>query len=152
MQTTIVRKHHACVNFRHERAAKLQEKLCGRIRDIVASAISFRYTRTQMFDMAQSVVLNTCELNLAPVEVYAEVRRLWSELLRDVDKNRVMWLVSIDGKLMTSEEVGVLTQAERKMVSLPVGYRNPNDRIDHSKGAFVWLDGRGKPMRDKLYW
>jgi hypothetical protein len=68
-----------------------------------------------------------------------------------------MWVLSVDGKLMTSKQVDELTRTENDANratpnTFPTKeYRSPWSRVDSEKSQHVWIGKDGAPMYDKPF-
>ena len=67
-------------------------------------------------------------------------------------RDHLLWVLSVDGKLMTSEEVDQKTIEEKgTKMSEEEFYRSPWSRINGDLCRHVWTYKDGQPMYDKPF-
>ena len=134
-----------------DQAYKLKRKLISALCDVYARARHFRMTHDELSEgLRESVYEPAQRLGAAErayIDGYAEAKRA------EVWRSQVMWMLSVDGRLMTSKEVDALTREEAtRFDPRDPAYKSPWSRVDNNKSCHVWVDMRtGEPLRDKPF-
>lgn len=95
------------------RAYKIQCKLVERVADIYSCARMFYYTHEQIREQV-SKMYDCSDWKRAPTYVNSYVQGYMQARRDDMWQHQFVWLLSCDGKLMTSKEVDVLTEKEKE--------------------------------------
>ena len=140
-----------------DRAYRIQRKMISKVADIYSTHVHFHTTYEDCSEALRVSVLSSAELALCPERVRAYIDG-YCEAMRDqVWRRNVMWVLSCDGKLMTSKEVDELTRVEEAANSATPNtfptkeYRSPWSRIDSDLSRHVWKSAEGLPMYDKPF-
>lgn len=144
-----------------QRAYKLQEKLTARIKDLMSQARHFHLTNEDIIDNMVQVRIHP-DYHRAPRYVHAYCEGVYRTLREDIYNNRLMWVLSLDGKLVSSKEVDDLTLWEKEHFPIASkscnvfpngssGYKSPWSRINNDLSRHVWKDVEGKPLLDKPF-
>lgn len=75
--------------------------------------------------------------------------------MKEIQRNHLVWLKSVDGNLLTTAELDELARKEKAAFlksTLPgVAVRSPWERVNGNASHYVWKNADGTPMRDKIY-
>lgn len=135
--------------FRGDRNYHIAQQLMGRVRDALSIGIQFQQTIDKIGQNMRGGVIDTQDFARLTIYYQGMVegyrRSAWESLWK-----HAYWMLSCDGKLMTSKEVDALTEAE-KDISKEESYQSPWSRIDNDQSRHVWKAPDGSPMRDKPF-
>ena len=143
-----------------DRAYRIQRAMISRVSDIYSSHVHFHTTYEDVAEELRSTVHNSQELALCPERVRAYIDGYCEALRNNIWNTKVMWVLSVDGKLMTSKQVDELTRTARAENdanratpnTFPTKeYRSPWSRVDVEKSQHVWIGKDGAPMYDKPF-
>lgn len=132
-----------------KRAYELQTALVSRVGDTFSYAVHFQLTYEQIGARLQEFVYNTPEWERLPIARRSYILGYCQAKRDDLYRHHFTWVLSCDGKLMTSKEVDALTAAEKAAgKDTSPDYRSPWSRIDSDQSRHVWVKD-GKPLLDK---
>lgn len=132
-------------------AYNLARKLISRLSDTYGQARHFQFTHDEIVELVRDKVKN---------DQFARLPAYWQgyiEGMYECQRDRLfreclMWMLSCDGRLMTSKEVDALTELEvQAKLHLDPEYRSPWSRIDSGLSRHVWVDKEGNPLREKPF-
>lgn len=135
-----------------ERALRIQRELESRIRGVFGLALITTCTHEALMEHIIHKVWRTKEWSLAPRYVRTYISGMQVVLMDNLYHYHVEWVLSLDGKLVSREDVEhvtiredqdnyhkyALTEFAEKKDYTPVGYRSPWQRVDPTKSTFVW--------------
>jgi hypothetical protein len=134
-----------------DRSYRIQQQFKTSTLDIFRTAIRLRQTHDIILKNISDRIYGDPLWAKVPDRVRAYIRGIMDARFDDM-WSRLVWLKSIDGKLLTTKEVDALTAKEAKLKkSKANNYRSPWGRCDGQTSAYVWKDEAGNPLRDKPY-
>jgi hypothetical protein len=137
-----------------DRAYRIQEKMVARIADIYSNAKHFHQTHDTILENMSSKVWNDPELKKAPAYVRGYLMGYLKAISESLWNNNLVWVLSCDGKLITSKEVDLLTAEEKRFPPIRYKgeeYRSPWSRINSDLSRHVWKSASGNPILDKPF-
>lgn len=129
-----------------DRTYRIQTKIMARVKDIYSRAIFYNLTYESISDELAKVY-NDPQLKLTPAYVKHHIFGYCEAKREEIYHHHVQWMLWLDGKLVTSEEVNSITKSE-KPISSDRDYRTPWQRVDNEKSRHVWLKN-GVPQLDR---
>lgn len=157
---TVKRKLDITMGISSDRAYKIQRILIARVIDIYGCAKSFKSTHEYILDRMTKEVWNSKEIKKAPKHVGAYVSGYREAISDSFWRNELVWMLSLDGKLVSSKEVSIITDEERCMGAKEgmfpfdkTPYLSPYQRVDSDHSCHVYK-GTLIPFDEKhrLYW
>jgi hypothetical protein len=132
-------------------AVSIQHRFRSIIRGIFLEGARHHSTLDDMLDQVASKVYNEEEWKRSPAWVKAFLQG-YLESKKDEVVDNAVWMMSLDGQLLTKEEIDAQTKTESESLNptMNTRYRSPWSRVDGNKGRHVWRDIKtGQPLRDK---
>lgn len=132
----------------HARAYKLQSKLRLRLLDIFSSARSFCSTSEEISERTRKVFEENPKM---PAYVRGYLQAIVDTKRDEIYQRDMVWLLSVDGNLLTSKEVDALGEKEGSP------YKSPWSRINSDLSRHCWMSdpdprtGERTILRDKPY-
>jgi hypothetical protein len=150
-QGAIKRAQHGRSGISIDRALRLREKLKLRAGDIFSRAIMFKWSHEDIQE--ETIKLHASnEWKRSPGWVQSYLRGYIDARRDNIYRDNLMWVLSLDDKLVTSREVDTATKDEQELgITKCTSYRTPWQRVDGEKSRHVWKDSEGQPMLDKPY-
>ena len=136
------------------RSHKLEKIFRERMSSIFSQGIRFQHTHEHMLKCIHSEILDTPEWKMVPERVRSYIEGYWKAKRDEVYQYHLVWVMSVDGKLMTNKEIIDALTEEEKMyeVTDKTGqYRSPWSRVNSNLSRHVWKDRDGKILLDKPY-
>jgi len=130
------------------RAYRLMQGLLNNLDSIYNLAKHFKWSHEEIMEQTALKVYNAEHHRLPAFErgqIYG-----YHQALRNQLWNQMFWLLSVDGKLLTSKEVDALTALENEGPHQP-DYRSPWSRVNSDLSRHVWADDQGQSLRDKSF-
>ena len=129
-----------------------QQRFLATVQDIYAYAIQFHMPHEWILDQLGKRVYNTPAWKKVPAHVHTYIFGWQKCKANSIYAYHLEWCLSVDGKLLTREEVNALSdqeiQTEKNKVN---GYRSPWARCEVDGGQHVWLDRNRQVLKDKPY-
>ncbi len=136
----------------HDRAFQLQTELKSRLLDIISESICFSSPHGTICDKVHERVFAEAERRRAPARVLAYLRGVYDTRLDDLYRYHLVWVMWVDGSLLTSAEMRALSDLELKLdTSKSPDYRSPWARCDSDKSVHVWKNSKGEILRDRPF-
>jgi hypothetical protein len=135
-----------------ERAHRLQRKFISRIDDIYHGSINCKLTYDEIREKIEKEVTGTSEWERVPEYVRAYINGYCEARLNELHQYHLVWVLSCDGLLMTSNEVNALTKSEEDIgINIVPNYSSPWNRIDSQKSRYIWKDANGLMLLEKPF-
>jgi hypothetical protein len=131
---------------RANRAYNIQSELKNNINYIYSNAIHFKLTHDDIVDQIREKVYDIARAKKVPQYVISFLDGYWEAKREEVYRNHIVWVLSIDGMLMTSKEVDAWKASKDFSHDT-----SPWSRIDTESCRHVWKDNDGHPMLDKPF-
>lgn len=137
-----------------ERAVKLKSTYLLRLQDLFSAHIFYRSTHQTIIKAINESIFEQLKFKRAPRWLVEYLRGYRDARLDSIQREHVVWMNDVDGRLMTTKEVDQLTSSEAASgVALADNYKSPWQRACNGQGQFVWLDkATGLPMINKPYY
>lgn len=97
-----------------DRAFSLQSELLRRAAAIHSQAISFKMASEDISREVRERLYNSSEWKRAPRWVHSYVEGYMQARRENIYRHHMMWMLWLDGRLLTSKEVGVITELENR--------------------------------------
>lgn len=123
-----------------DRAYKLQRRLIARVNDIYSNTLYLKKTHEYILERMKNEVWESPELKKCPTHVSAYVSGYCEAIRANMLKNEFTWMRCLDGRLVSSKEVDIITAQEQSDngLSLSMGYKSPWQRIDSDHSCHVY--------------
>lgn len=134
-----------------DRAFKLQRKLESRLTHIISNAAHFKRPFDEISEKVHAEVFNQADFNRLPAYSKGYIKGIYDATKANL-WTKTAWVLSIDGKLLTSKDVEELYQQEKAIPgnnSTNPEYRSPWARVDQDLSRHVWMDEKGNPLLDR---
>lgn len=97
-----------------DRAYRIQTKLKARLLDIISQGVCFKLTHDEVCEQVRDKVMGDSDWKKAPAYVHTYIQGVWDAKRDEMYRYHIVWVLSCDGKLMTSKEVDELTKKEKE--------------------------------------
>jgi hypothetical protein len=112
----------------------------------------------EVFTMVETLYLTHDELtrrllaiDISKLPKHAhEYLRGYCDARREAHQRMITWVKWLDGRLVTSDAINILTQLEAKKKQ-PATYRSPWQRVNGDLSRHVWIGRDGQPLLSKPY-
>lgn len=139
-----------------DRALRVRDHLAVRLQDVYSTAINLKMTHDQLLQRRTIYFFNDPLYKKVPRWVHSYLEGMEKVLNNHLWHHNLVWLMSVDGKLMTGKEIDKLTKQEEAKYSLSNklsnDYKSPWSRVDGDLSYHCWKDDNGKPLRDKTFY
>src|SRR5271167_4030125 len=95
-----------------DRAYRIKQKLVQRLKDIVSNGMHFKLTHDEVCEQVRERVMGDSDWQKAPAYVHTYIQGVWDTKRDEMYRYHITWVLSLDGKLVSSEEVDELTKKE----------------------------------------
>ena len=137
-----------------DRALAIKSILASYLKDVYSSAIHFKMPHEKLLERKQLFVLNDPLYRKAPRWVHAYLNGM-EDIMRDnIYRYHLVWLMSVDGKLLTRKEMDELYKQEKAIADKHKpndDYKSPWARVNSELSNHYWKDDNGNPLRDKPF-
>src|SRR6478736_186065 len=127
-----------------DRAAKLQRQWCDAVSAIYRDAAAMHLTHAEVLSRFTERVTDMPEWRRVPRYVQTYVLGYRDACMQAMWRS-VVWMKSVDGKLLSTEEVDALSASETG------DGPSPWQRCDTEASCFVWRGADGQPIRDRRW-
>lgn len=137
----------------HKRAQVIENSVLGDIRSVFFTAEALNHTNEHITEEI-TAVMNTRNAKRLPLHRLTYINGYIAARRENIYTSKLVWVVSVDEKLLTSEETHALAEDEKDMplLYLDENYRSPWQRVNLTLSRHVWKRDRdGSPMLDKPY-
>jgi hypothetical protein len=135
------------------RAVKLQGEFLQSAQDVMANCIHFQLTHEDILEHLNARIFSRPEWKKVPSYVQAYING-WLRCKYDsIYQDKLVWVLSVDDKLLLSKEVDALTSDERfDGKYIEPNYQSPWARVNNDLSRHVWKNRvDGSPMLQKPY-
>ena len=130
-----------------DRSHKEQSRFIRLVDETFSNGKHFYWTHDAITEELKKRIFSTPMWDKVSAEVRGYVNGYWWALREELYRNRIVWALSLDGKLMSSQDVRDVCKAEDA-----TGFQSDAwSRIDSNLSRHVWTDKQGKPLYDKPY-
>ena len=130
--------------MRLSQSVAMQRVWCDATRAIFRDAKQYHLSHSEILARFTERVTESPDWKRVPAYVQAYVFGYRDACMASV-WNSVVWLKSIDGQLLTTEEVEAMCKAENGL------WPTPWARCDTDASCYVWRDANGQPIRDRRF-
>lgn len=135
-----------------DRSLRIRETLSTCVFNVYSTAIRCHHTHDQLLNARTELVFKHSDYKKAPNWVRSYLQGMEKVLMANIWNQHLVWMLSVDGELLTSKEVSLLTEKEKGMsLSKEPGYRDPWMRVDGDLSRHCWKDRQGNILRDKPF-
>ena len=132
-------------------AFDIQNRFKNLIGDIVADAMRNHLTHEDILERLNRLMYSSPVWKRAPGHVRSFLRG-YCESKQEYIDSHLVWMMSVDGDLLTANQVRDRAEHERtSMIDRVPGYVSPWMRCDGDKNRFVWIGNGGVPLLDQPY-
>lgn len=132
-------------------AQSLAFKLLHRLVDVYSRAIHFKLTTSELDSLVIHEVTNS-QYSRLPVYWRGYIDGQHALRWQQLWDQHAIWLLSIDGQLLTKQEEKELHQREiAEGKNQKPDYLSPISRVDAALCRHVWADEDGNPLKDRPF-